>query len=271
MIKDLHTKICQLIKSAITELPDDVMSALQKSIKKENGTGKSILEEIVKNCEHAKLNSKSICQDTGTLIFYVKHPKGISETKIKKTINKAVASCTKNILLRPNSINTLTEKNIGNIPTFYSEESQKLEINLLLKGGGSENVSTIYQLPCEYINALRDFDGVRKCVLDAVMNAQGRGCPPYVVGVYIGGSVEEAAHFSKKQLLRQIQDKNKNQKLRKLEKNILDEVNELKIGPMGLGGNVTALAVKIGSGLRHPASFFVGISMSCWCLRREKL
>ena len=141
----------------------------------------------------------------------------------------------------------------------------------MLRGGGSENISTIYQLPNNNLEALRNLDGVKKCVLDAVFKAQGKGCPPYIIGVAIGGNIEEVAHLSKKQLLRQINDINPKSELKVLEEETLKEINDFDIGPMGLGGDTTALSLKITSSVRHPATFFVGISISCWCLRRGKI
>lgn len=201
----------------------------------------------------------------------MKYPKKYSQKELERIINKATIIATREIPLRPNAVDSLTEKNLGNRPAIYFKESEKFEIDLMLKGGGSENVSTIYQLPNQEIKAARNLNGVRKCILEAVFRAQGKGCPPYIIGVATGGSIEEVAHLSKKQLLRKINDVNPNSVLRNFEKKALNEVNQLNIGPLGLGGKTTALSIKIECGPRHPASFFVGISIGCWCLRRQKL
>ncbi|UCC91255.1 MAG: fumarate hydratase, partial [Candidatus Aenigmatarchaeota archaeon] len=155
-----------------------------------------------------------------------------------------------------------------NKPVIHFEESDKFGVELLMKGGGSENVSGIYSLPDPELKADRDIEGVRKCVLDAVMKAQGEGCPPYILGVALGGSLEEVANLSKRQLLRKLDDENDDSELVKFEKELLREINKLGIGPSGLGGKTTALGVKVTKSLRHPASFFVGIAFSCWALRR---
>jgi len=112
---------------------------------------------------------------------------------------------------------------------------------------------------------------VRRCVIDAVYRAQGKGCPPYFIGVATAGTIEDAARLSKIQLLRNADDKNVIEELSRLEEQTLEDVNKLGIGPLGLGGKTTAIAVKIATGNRIPASYFVGISMGCWCMRRGKL
>lgn len=270
----LEDKIVELYKKAAVELSEDVVLALDKAKKKENNSlAKEILAKILENTEKAKAESKPICQDTGTPIFYIKYSPNYHQNELRKIIEKATAIATKNIPLRPNAVDSLTGKNLGtNEPIFYFEESKgKLEINLMLKGGGSENVSAIYQLPNKELNAKRNLDGVRRCVLDAVFRAQGKGCPPYILGVAAGGNIEQVAHLSKHQLLRKLDDGNAVSELKKFEKNILSEINQLGIGPLGLGGKTTALAVKAIFAPRNPPSFFVGISMGCWCLRRQKL
>jgi len=267
---DLKEEVITLYRKAATELPEDVTLALEKGDREEDdNTGKEILAKILENIKAAKLESKPICQDTGIPIFYVKYPKGHSQQELKKIIEEATDAATEEVPLRPNAVDCLTDKNVGNKPIIHFEESEgEIKIDLMLKGGGSENVSAIYQLPNTEIKAHRNLDGVRRCVLDAIFKAQGKGCPPYVIGISIAGSVEEAAHLSKQQLLRKISDENENSELRDFEKNVLEEVNQLGIGPLGLGGRATAMTVKITSGLRHPASFFVGISIGCWCMRR---
>ncbi len=269
---NLQEKIIELLKITATQMPTDIVDALKKAQKKENNkTSKEILEKILENIKKAKDESLPICQDTGTPFFYVDCPRKYSQTEIRKTIKEALKIATTQIPLRPNAVDSLSGKNIGNLPIIHFKEASKLKINLILKGGGSENVSMIYKLPDIKINAHRNLDGVRKCILDTVFNAQGKGCPPYIVGVAIAGSYEEAAHLSKKQLFRKINNKNEIKELEKLEEKSLKELNSLSIGPLGLGGKTTALSVKIVSSTRHPASYFVGVSIGCWALRRHTL
>ncbi len=268
---DLKQQIVDLYRKTATELPEDVFSVLERAKNAEDGGGKEILSKILENSNMAKSNSKPICQDTGIPIFYVKRPPENSEKELREIIDGATVIATDKIPLRPNAVDSLTDKNLGNRPIIHFEESGKLEIDLMLKGGGSENVSAIYKLPDSNLNAGRNLDGVRKTVLDTVFKAQGKGCPPYIVGVAISGSMEEAMHLSKKQLLRKLDDVNSNPDLKEFEETVLGEINELGIGPLGLGGRTTALGVKAAVSPRHPASFFVGISIGCWCMRRQSL
>ncbi|MFH1586265.1 MAG: fumarate hydratase [Candidatus Diapherotrites archaeon] len=267
----LKEEITELYRKTATELPKDVFSALEMAKESEDGGGKEILSKILENSNMAKTSSKPICQDTGIPIFYVKRPADKSEKELREIIGEATIAATEEIPLRPNAVDSLTDKNLGNKPIIHFKESDKLEIGLILKGGGSENVSAIYKLPDSNLNAGRNLDGVRRVVLDTVFRAQGKGCPPYFVGVAIAGSMEEAMHLSKKQLLRNLDDVNSNPELKNFEENVLGEINELGIGPLGLGGKATALGVKAATAPRHPASFFVGISIGCWCMRRQSL
>ena len=274
MEKEKLTKqIIGLIKKASVEMPDDIVLALEKASKKElkNSRAQNIIFKILENIKMAKEKERPICQDTGTPIFYVKYNKKYSQINFKKIINNAADIAMREIPLRPNSVDSLSGEIRGNVPIIHCEESKKIEIDLLLKGGGSENISSIYNLPNIELKANRDLDGVRKCIIDAVFRAQGKGCPPYIIGVAIGGNIEQVAHLSKKQLLRKLNDKNPIDELNKFEDKVLQEINQLDIGPLGLGGNTTALGVKITSSLRHPASFVVGISFGCWALRRQRL
>ena len=206
---NLKEELVNLYRKTAVELPDDIISALKNAKEKEESpTGKDILGKILDNVDKAKTESKPMCQDTGTPIFYVEYPKNYSQTELKKIIEEATDIATGQIPIRPNAVDSLTDKNIGNKPVIHFEEADELKIDLMLKGGGSENVSAIYSLPNQELNAHRNLDGVRKCILDAAFKAQGKGCPPYIVGVAVAGSLEEVASLSKKQLLRKINDNN---------------------------------------------------------------
>jgi fumarate hydratase class I len=263
-------EIVELYRKTATELPEDIVLALKDALRQERGIAKNVLENIINNTKKARLERRPICQDTGTPIFYIKHSK--TRKKMIDIINKATKIATKKIPLRPNAVDPITGKVFGNRPIIHFDESgESKKVDLMLKGGGSENISCIYQLPSIDLNAERNLDGVRKCVLDAVFRAQGKGCPPYIIGVAIGGQIEEVAYLAKKQLLRKLDDCNKIKELDEFESTVLNDINKLGIGPLGLGGRTTALGVKIISTWRHPASFFVGISFGCWCLRRQSL
>ena len=230
--------------------------------------------------ELARKNSTPICQDTGTPLFYVHYPEGMSTRKLKTMIQTAVIEATKLNYLRPNSVNAITGKNTGNntgddyYPTIHFEEideDQPLTIDLMLKGGGCENVGIQYKLPNTEMGAGRDLAGVRKVVLDAVHQAQGKGCAPGVLGVAIGGDRGASYLASKETLLRQVGDENANPELDAMEKQITEEANGMGIGPMGFGGKTTVLDTKITGLHRLPASYFVSVSYMCWAYRRRKM
>ncbi len=269
---DLKNQLIELYRRTSVELPQDIVLALEKAAGTEKSAlAKEVLGIILENVNKAKKESKPICQDTGSPTFYIEHSGDCSEKELRIIIDEVTVIATKEIPLRPNAVDILENKNLGNKAKIHFQEAEKFKASLLLKGGGSENVSAIYSLPDSELTAGRDLKGVKKCVLDAIFKAQGKGCPPYIIGVASGGSIEEVAYQSKKQLLREITDINPNDKLNTFEKNALSKVNELNIGPLGLGGKTTALAVKATTVPRHPASFFVGVSIGCWCLRRQSL
>lgn len=260
--------VVDLYRKASAELPSDVVKRLERAKGNEKGRSKKILGKILENVSIAEREKKPVCQDTGIPVFYVKRDGKQSEKEIREIIEKATKKATDEIPLRPNAVDPVSGKVCGNKPLIHFEESEKFGIDLFMKGGGSENFSRVYSLPDPELKASRNLEGVRKCVLDAVMKAQGNACPPYVLGVAIGGDIEEVTHLSKKQLLRNLDDSNKDKELERLEKELLEEINRLGIGPSGLGGRTTSLGVKVTKSFRHPASFFVGIAFSCWALRR---
>lgn len=284
---NLEKAIIGLYKKTATIIPEDVENSLRYSLRKErkNSLAYYTLSNILKNIELARNKALPICQDTGVSIFYVMVPAGVAHHKLKQIIINATRKATKEIPLRPNAVNVLEERNTGdNVgfdkekvevqqPIIYIEQWDKgfIKINLMLKGGGSENVGIQYKLPDKKLNADRDIEGIKKCVIDAVFKAQGKGCSPYVIGVAIGGSKDLITKESKKQLLRNMDDINKDQRLIKLEKELKDKINSLGIGPLGLGGKTTVLGVKLKTLHRHPASFFVDVSFMCWACRRGSL
>lgn len=272
--------LVELYIKAATFLPLDVESSLGYAYKREKtiSNARKSLSIILENIRMARETKRPICQDTGVPIFFVKKPLNMSQLKLKEYIIKATRIATEKIPLRPNAVDILTEKNSGDntgigFPIIYFEEvkGNRLIIDLMLKGAGCENIGKLYSLPAKELNAERDFSGVRKCVIDTIYAAQGRGCPPYIIGVGIGASRDQVTKLSKEQLLRKLGDKNEYIILDKLEKKLIKDVNNLGIGPLGFGGKTTALGVKIGINHRHPASYFVDVSISCWADRRAKL
>jgi len=284
---NLGKAIVELYKKTAISIPADVESSLKNSLKREKKSSLAYytISNILKNIEVARDGSLPVCQDTGVPMFYVKVPVGVSHPRIRQSIVNATRKATKSIPLRPNAVNVLEERNTGdNIgfdkgksevqqPIIYIEQWGKssIKIELMLKGGGSENIGTQYKLPDKKLKANRDLEGIKKCIIDAVFKAQGKGCSPYILGVAIGGSKDLVSMESKKQLLRKIDDVNEDEKLAKLEKWLKVKINSLGIGPLGLGGKVTVLGVKMKALHRHPASFFVDVSFMCWACRRGTL
>lgn len=278
MMMNLQDAILELYRKAAAVLASDIEDALRFSYQKEKSTAKHALSVILKNIQLSKKTGRPLCQDTGVPVFFIKVPLGISSLYLKNEIIGATRIATKTIPLRANAVDILTEKNSGDntgsgFPVFYFEETRekKIIIDLMLKGAGSENIGQLYKLPVEDLKAERDLSGVRKCVIDAVYKAQGKGCPPYIIGVGIGAARDQVTRLSKEQLLRKLGDMNKHKTLSEFEKALLKDINMLGIGPLGLGGNTTALGVKISVNHRHPASYFVDVSISCWADRRARL
>lgn len=274
----LKESLVELIRRTSAELPDDVNRALITALENEKkGTiAASALKIIEQNIELAKRKSQPICQDTGSVIFYVECPVGFDQVACEEAAREAVKAATKIGYLRQNSVDSLTGKNDGTnlgpgAPAihFHQHRSPEIAVRLVLKGGGCENVGAQYSLPAEKLHANRDLDGCRKVILDAVLQAQGKGCGPGILGVCIGGDRATGYEFSKQQFLRMLDDRNPNPELDALEQDILKTANELGIGPMGFGGKTTLLGVKICAANRVPASFFVSVSYMCWAYRRQ--
>jgi fumarate hydratase, class I len=277
-MKSLKDSLLELIRRTSAEIPDDVQDVILDSLHAEekNTLAKEALEIIRRNIEMAKAKSQPICQDTGSILFFIKAPIGLNQLDFEKAAKSAVLTATKKGYLRQNSVDSLTGKNDGTnlgpgTPSLHFEQTKKKEIDvrLILKGGGCENVGAQYSLPNEKLQANRDLDGCRKVILDAVLQAQGKGCGPGVLGICIGGDRATSYLHSKEQLLRTLKDRNPHHDLDQLEQQITETANRLGIGPMGFGGKTTLLGCKIGALNRLPASFFVSVSYMCWAYRRQ--
>lgn len=276
--KSLEASLIELIKQTSAVLPDDVQKVILEALEREekNTTAEYAMNIIKANIELAKKKSQPLCQDTGTILFYIDHPVNFDQNKFTAQIKKAVVKATELGYLRQNSVDSLTGENSGmNVgpghPSIHYHQHNKktVEVKLMLKGGGCENVGAQYSLPHTPMEAGRDLNGVRKVILDAVHKAQGKGCGPGVLGICIGGDRGAGYIESKEQLLRKLDDKNSIPELALLEKEIVETSNKLGIGPMGFGGKTTLLGCKIGVLNRLPASFFVSISYMCWAFRRQ--
>jgi fumarate hydratase class I len=281
-MNDLTEPFVELIRRAATDLPADVEAALRAAKDREQpgSAAAGALETILENVALARANATPVCQDTGVPIFYVRHPLGISARRLRVQIEEAIAEATRRAYLRPNAVDPLTGRNSGNnlgagFPSFHFEEAEwqedRLEVDLLLKGGGSENVGAQYKLPYAPLQAGRDLEGVRRVVLDAVYQAQGKGCAPGVLGIAIGADRGTGYVHAKEQLFRPLQDTNTVPELEALEERLLRECNDLGIGPMGFGGRTTVFGVKIGAYHRLPACYFVSIAYMCWACRRAQM
>ena len=272
--------ITALIQKCSTDLPSDAEEALRRAYAlEEPGTpAYQCFAAICENIVLARENEVPMCQDTGVPLFDVSVPDGFSTAVLSSGIIDAVQECTEDGVLRPNCVDTLTGRNTGtntglHMPFIktYVWGRDYIRIRLLLKGGGSENVSGQYKLPFSDLQAERDLEGAAKTAVYHVLNAQGRGCAPGIIGVGIGGDREESFRTAKKQLFRDLGDENTVQELRDWENTVLADINRLGIGPMGLGGMTTALAVKAGVADRHPACFFLTLSYLCWAARRYEV
>jgi len=281
-MRDLTNEIVELIRRTSSDLPKDVEERLRAAVEKEapGSAARGAFETIMQNIELSRKNSTPICQDTGTPIFYIHYPAGWSTRKLTEQIRNGLAEATKKSYMRPNAVDAIYDKNSGNnlggddFPSIHFDEvdaDQPLVIELMLKGGGCENVGRQYSLPDNSLGAGRDLAGVRKVVLDAVQKAQGQGCAPGILGVSIGGDRGTSYVKSKEVLLDEIGVRNANPELAKLEERLTDEANQMGIGPMGFGGKTTVIDTKINGLSRLPASYFVSISYMCWAYRRRKM
>jgi len=274
----LFDSLLELIRRTSAEIPDDVHQAILAALQREKpGTiAQSAMKIIDQNIALARNKSQPICQDTGTIIFYVECPLGFDQIAFQGAAREAVRLATKKGFLRQNSVDSITGRNEGTnlgpgspVIHFHQHPSPEAAVRLVLKGGGCENVGAQYSLPNQKLRADRDLAGCRKVILDAVLQAQGKGCAPGVLGVCIGGDRATGYEFSKQQLLRRLDDRNPNPELDRLEQDILATANNLGIGPMGFGGRTTLLAAKLGVLNRLPASYFVSVSYMCWACRRQ--
>ena len=280
MLPSFFDSVLQLIVRTSTDLPPDVRAAMKYAVTAEpEGTrAAQALNIIAQNIDLAVDQEGAICQDTGMPTFEVHVPVGANQIWMRQQIREAVAEATRRGKLRPNSVDSITGTNSGNnlgpgtpIIHFDQWERDEIEIKLILKGGGCENTNAQYALPMELPHlgrADRSLEGVRKCILHAVWNAQGKGCAPGAVGVCVGGDRTSGYLHAKEQLFRTLDDINPDGRLAELEASILSQVNTLEIGPMGFGGKVTLIGCKVGALNRLPASFFVSVAYDCWAFRR---
>ncbi|KXB01865.1 fumarate hydratase [candidate division MSBL1 archaeon SCGC-AAA261D19] len=267
----LEDKLVEAITKAATTIPKPTFEALKKSKERENGVAEAQLDVILQNIKIGSKKRIPICQDTGTPTFYVEAGSGFSNLKkVGPIIVRAVRRATKETPLRPNAVHPITGKNSGdntgkNIPyiEWQIADSNELKIVYLPKSGGSENMSQLTMMP-----PAKGLDGVKEIVLDRVATMKGKPCPPTVVGIGLGGGSNIAMNLAKRALLRPVGVHHEERIISDLEVELKEKLNELGVGPMGLGGKTTVLDVKIEYAHRHPASYPVGIVPQCWANRR---
>ncbi len=272
--KFIEDGIVALIKKAETELPNDVVNALKKAYEIEKGIAKTQIETILKNVELAKESERPMCQDTGIQTFFVNVGIDFPHiNKLKDWIKSGVIKATKEIPLRPNTVDPFLGKNHGDntgdfIPyiNWDFDERNEVFITAFPKGGGSENMSKLGMLkPGVGIEGAKDF------IVDEMIKAGGNPCPPTVVGVGIGGGADLSLKLGKKALLRPVGTRHKDKNIASIELELINRINESGIGPMGLGGKTTVLDVHVEKAHRHPASLPVGIVVQCWANRRAHM
>ena len=269
----LTDRIVELVRKTSSSLPDDVLRALRAARRRERAGSSAavVLKTVLDNCSLAGRRGGPLCQDTGTLVFFV--DESLRRRVTPGLLGRAVAIATERGYLRRNTIDPVTGRSFDDncaegVPAV--RYCDRPGVTLIMKGGGSENMSRQYSLPDASIGAGRDLEGVRRCLLDAAVRAQGYGCAPGVLGVCIGGDRATGHEVAKEQLLRSLDAAGaaEDPKLRALERRVLREANSLGIGPMGLGGRTTLLGVRVAARPRVPASFFVTVAYMCWALRR---
>jgi fumarate hydratase subunit alpha len=270
--KNIEEILIEAIEKAETELPKDVIKALRKAYEAEKGLAKIQMETILKNIKIASKEGIPMCQDTGIMTFYIEAGTEFKYlADLKKMLGNAVKRATKETPLRPNTVNPFTgknsEDNLGrNIPyiTWDIVKGNECSIHILPKGGGSENMSALWML-----NSTEGFDKAKKLIVEHIIKAGGKPCPPTLAGIGIGGGADICMQLAKKALLRKIGERHNEKKIAKMEKELIELVNKTGVGPMGMGGATTVLDVHIEYAHRHPASFPVGLILQCWANRRK--
>ena len=270
--------ILELVRRTSTDLPADVELGLRGALRRERKGSHAwwALSQILQSIDLSRRNSDPICQDTGTLLFYFRVPVGFDTNAIVARTRTAISKATRQGYLRQNTLDAVSgasfETNIApGSPVFHFQQGARknIDVRLVMKGGGCENVGLQYSLPDQRLGANRDMEGVRRCILDAVYQAQGKGCAPGVLGICVGGDRATGMEHAKEQFLRKLGEKSPVLALERLERRVLRDAQRLEIGPMGLGGRTTLMGVKLSALSRLPASYFVSVSYMCWAFRRR--
>jgi fumarate hydratase subunit alpha len=267
--------IAKALGEAVIIMPEDLVKAMNKAHGAETGQlAKLQLGTMLENVRLAEEEHVPVCEDTGIQTIFLDVGKNFPHlAELMNAIPEAVRLATVSGPLRPNAVNPFTGKNSGdnlgpNAPAINLTivEGDGATIHLLPKGGGSEQLSALWMLtPADGIK------GLKREVLSHVQKAGGRPCPPVIVGIGVGGSADTCVRMAKRSLLRPLGSPNPDSNVAALEKELLESINQLGVGPMGMGGKTTALAVNVEFAPRHPATFPVGLVMQCWCHRHATI
>ncbi len=272
---ELEDGLVQAIRKAVTRVTPETEASLKDSVDREEKEGPKVqLEAILENICVGKEEGKPICQDTGTITFFVTVGSGFPLIdELEGTLISAVRRASEEIPLRPNAVHPIDHTNTGDntgrfVPPIHWEvvNGDSLTVHVMPKGGGSENMSKLVMM-----TPGKGIKGVKEIVIEQVAAMEGKPCPPTVVGVGIGGGADLALKLAKKALLRPVGERHPEDDIAELEEELLDKVNQLGIGPMGVGGKTTVLDVKIEYAHRHPASFPVAVLPQCWANRQAML
>jgi fumarate hydratase subunit alpha len=269
----IKNTVIGLLRLAATQLPEDVVEALEEAFRREDSeVARTQLENILQNIGIAEKTKLPMCQDTGLVVFFNDLGRGFpKDIDLYPLLKEATKEATEIIPLRPNAVHPLTRENSGDnigigvpIMNWNLTSTDYLDITVMLKGAGSENMSVLRAL-----NPSEGVEGIRELVVETVTCSGGKPCPPIVLGLGIGGTTDEAMKLAKKATLRPLNKKHKDRVFENLEDRLLEAVNKTRIGPMGLGGKTTALGVKVEYAYCHTASLPIGVNVQCWAARRS--
>ncbi len=267
---DIQNAVVELLRKTVVRLPSDVEKALNRAYETETDeVPRMQLKAILDNIELAKKGNTPMCQDTGVTIFYVTLPKGC-KVDVEKGIIEGVRRATKEVPLRPNAVHPITRKNpgdnVGNRMPYINwkvGDKDYIEITVMTKGAGSENMSALAML-----TPSAGLKGIKEFALSTLLRAGSNPCPPTIIGMGIGGSSDICMKLAKEALLRPLDKRHEDPEIAKLETDLFEAINMLGIGPMGLGGKTTMLGLNIEYAYCHTASLPVAINVQCWAGRR---
>lgn len=273
-MKDMEKALRRAIQRAVTRLPSDVVEALERALEGEEGAARVQLDTMLENAGLAGKEGKPICQDTGLLSFYVTAGRDSTHLdRVLAPLENVIIELTDEVPLRHNTIDPLTGSNPGdNTGPFMPMvdvtwvEGDEIIVDVLPKGGGSENATAIFML-----NPAEGIEKAKQCIMDHIAKVGAMSCPPIILGIGLGSPADLALRLAKRSLIRPLGLRHPDPGVAALEEEILAMVNRLGIGPMGLGGRTTALDVHIEYANRHPASYPVALAVQCWCDRRARL